>query len=137
MAIYKCGREFELGTTEHKSSKWPERDSNPGPPDCESDALTTRPRCIPYWLPQLLAVNWKLSINTRCLPNMKAMYFSILFGIEFISRSCSFPMVPISCIIKWESYPQRLWKITGSLDFFGLTRNFRVQSWSALLRYSQ
>ena len=43
MAIYKRGREFELGTTEHKSSKWPERDSNPGPPDCESDALTTPP----------------------------------------------------------------------------------------------
>ena len=33
MAIYKRGREFELGTTEHKSSKSPERDSNPGPPD--------------------------------------------------------------------------------------------------------
>ena len=47
MAIYKRGREFKLGTTEHKSSKWPERDSNPGPPDCESDALTTRPRCLP------------------------------------------------------------------------------------------
>ena len=46
MAIYKRGREFELGTTEHKSSKWPERDSNPGPPDCESDALTTRQRCL-------------------------------------------------------------------------------------------
>ena len=47
MAMYKRGREFELGTTtEHKSSKWPERDSNPGPPDCESDALTTRPRCL-------------------------------------------------------------------------------------------
>ena len=46
MAIYKRGREFELGTTEHKSSKWPERDSNPGRPDCESDALTTRPRCL-------------------------------------------------------------------------------------------
>ena len=47
MAIYKRGREFELGTTEHKSSKWPERDSNPGPPDCESDELTTRPRGLP------------------------------------------------------------------------------------------
>ena len=30
---------------QHKSSKWPERDSNPGAPDCESDALNTRPRC--------------------------------------------------------------------------------------------
>ena len=47
MAIYKRGREFELGTTEHKSSKWPGWDSNPGPPDCESDELTTRPRCLP------------------------------------------------------------------------------------------
>ena len=46
MAIYKRGQEFELGTTEYKSSKWPERDPNPGPPDCESDVLTTRPRCL-------------------------------------------------------------------------------------------
>ena len=44
LAISKRGRGFELGTTENKSSKWPERDSNPGPRDCESDALTTRPR---------------------------------------------------------------------------------------------
>ena len=29
-----------------KSSKWPEGESNPGPPDCESDVLTTRPRCL-------------------------------------------------------------------------------------------
>ena len=43
MAIYKRGRGFELGTTEEKSSKLPEGDSNPGPPDCESYALTTRP----------------------------------------------------------------------------------------------
>ena len=46
MAIYKRGRGFELGTTENKSSKWPERDANPGPPDSEYDALTTRPRCL-------------------------------------------------------------------------------------------
>ena len=32
MAIYKRGQGFELGTTENKSSKWPERDSNPVPP---------------------------------------------------------------------------------------------------------
>ena len=55
MAIYKRGREFELGTTEHKSSKWPERDSNAGPPDCESDALTTRPRCPPACSQTLLS----------------------------------------------------------------------------------
>ena len=47
--IYKHGRGFELGTTENKSSKWPERDLNPGPSDCKSDALTTRPRCLPNW----------------------------------------------------------------------------------------
>ena len=46
LAIYKLGRVSELGMTENKSSKWPEQDSNPGPPDCESDALTTWPRCL-------------------------------------------------------------------------------------------
>ena len=46
MTIYKCGRGFELETTENKSSKWAERDSNPGPPDCESHVLTTRPRYL-------------------------------------------------------------------------------------------
>ena len=46
MAIYKRDRGFELGTTENKSCKRPERDSNPGPSDCESDTLTTLPRCL-------------------------------------------------------------------------------------------
>ena len=46
MAIYTRGRGFELGTTENKSSKSPERDWSPGPRDCESDALTTRSRCL-------------------------------------------------------------------------------------------
>ena len=46
MAIYKGDRGFELGTTENKSSKSPERDWSPGPPDCENDALTTRPHCL-------------------------------------------------------------------------------------------
>ena len=39
MAIYKRNRGFQLGTTENKSSKFLEEDSNPEPPDCESDAL--------------------------------------------------------------------------------------------------
>ena len=41
----KRGRVFELGTNENKSSNYEagiERDENPGPPDCESNALTTR-----------------------------------------------------------------------------------------------
>ena len=46
LAIYKRGRGFELGTTENKSSESPERDWSPGPPDCESVALTTRSRCL-------------------------------------------------------------------------------------------
>ena len=46
LAIHKRGRGFELGTTKNKSSKWPEQDLNPGPPDCESHALTTQPRCL-------------------------------------------------------------------------------------------
>ena len=39
MANYKRNRGFQLGTTENKSSKFLEEDSNPEPPDCESDAL--------------------------------------------------------------------------------------------------
>ena len=44
----KRGRGFKLGTTENKSSKWPEREreSNTRPPDCESNALTTRSRSL-------------------------------------------------------------------------------------------
>ena len=72
MAIYKRGREFELGTTEHKSSKWPEWDSNPGPPDCESDALTTQPRCllaklarkIVFFIIIIIDMNGDIKINT-------------------------------------------------------------------------
>ena len=46
LAVYKHGRGFELGATENKSSKWPEWGSNLGPPNCESDALITRPHCL-------------------------------------------------------------------------------------------
>ena len=48
LAVYKRGRGFELGATEgNKSRQWSERDWNPGPLNCESDTLTTRPRCLP------------------------------------------------------------------------------------------
>ena len=46
MATYKRGRRFQLGTTNNNSSKWQERDTNPGLPDCQSDTMTTRPRCL-------------------------------------------------------------------------------------------
>ena len=76
MAIYKRGREFELGTTEHNSSKWPERDSNPRPPDCESDALTTRPRCLP------LCVNSISPIRYDFLAGAKAVLYSVNMALE-------------------------------------------------------
>ena len=41
-------RIWTRGTTENKSSKSPERDSSREPPDCESDALTARLRCLPW-----------------------------------------------------------------------------------------
>ena len=41
LAIYKRGLGFELGTIENKSSNWPEQESNPGLPDCESNVLTS------------------------------------------------------------------------------------------------
>lgn len=46
LAKYKCARGFELGATETKSSKSPERDSNSEPSDYGSDELTSRPCCL-------------------------------------------------------------------------------------------
>ena len=54
MTIYKPGQGFELRKTENKSSKWLERDLNPGPLDCECDTLTssaTLPELL--WIPPL------------------------------------------------------------------------------------
>ena len=48
---YRCDRGFELWTTENKSIKKSERNSNLVRPICESDALLTRP-------PYLLKVVW-------------------------------------------------------------------------------
>ena len=56
LVIYKCGRGFELGTTENKSSQRSERDLNSGPPIRKSSALTTRSR-------YLLRFKFRLSLN--------------------------------------------------------------------------
>ena len=63
MAIYKSSREVELGATENYISQWSERDLNPQPTDFKSDALTTRPRCLPsrkldYVTSLLHQLNW-------------------------------------------------------------------------------
>ena len=46
LAIYKRGREFELGATEKQIQVVVRAGVEPGPPDCESDTLTTRARCL-------------------------------------------------------------------------------------------
>ena len=48
LAIDKRGWRFEIVMTMKKSSKWPERNSNPElcMSDCESDVLSTTPRCL-------------------------------------------------------------------------------------------
>lgn len=48
LAIDKRGWRFEIEMTMKKSSQWPERNSNPELCmwDCESDVLSTRPRCL-------------------------------------------------------------------------------------------
>ena len=54
LAIYKRSREVELGATENNISKRhglrSERDLNPQPTDFKSGALTTRPRCLPFYI---------------------------------------------------------------------------------------
>ena len=44
--MYKSGQVLELGTTKNKFSKWSEQDSNAGPSDFESNALTTQSCCL-------------------------------------------------------------------------------------------
>ena len=39
MAIYKCSREVEPGTTRNKLNEWSERVLNPGSPDLTASAL--------------------------------------------------------------------------------------------------
>ena len=68
MAIYKRDQGFELGTTENKSSKLSQRDSNPEPPDCESDTLTTQPTC--------------LSNNSRIVL-ISLFYYLLIFQYEY------------------------------------------------------
>ena len=82
MAIYKGGRESELGMTEHKASKWPERDSNPGPPDCESDALTTRTRCLP-WLQLFVLVEARPEVCVGSVGYQRQWWkFPVIFSLK-------------------------------------------------------
>ena len=49
LAIYESGRGFELGATEKQIQVVVRAGLEPaiaGPLDCESDTLTTRPRCL-------------------------------------------------------------------------------------------
>ena len=46
MAIYKCSREVQPGTTRIKFVEWSERVLNPGSPDLKASALTTGPHCL-------------------------------------------------------------------------------------------
>ena len=72
LTTYKRGRGFELGATEKQIQQWSEWDSNPGPLDCESDTLTTRPRCLLQEEPRLtpaipLTVHMRHLVNTTIL----------------------------------------------------------------------
>ena len=46
LAIYKRGRGFELEATMKQTQVVIRAGIEPGPLDCESDTLTTRPRCL-------------------------------------------------------------------------------------------
>ena len=46
LAIYKCSREVEPGTTRNKFSEWLGWVLNTGSPDLKASALTTGPHCL-------------------------------------------------------------------------------------------
>ena len=39
-------KDLNSGRPRTNPTKWPEQNSNPGPPDCQSDVLTTWPSCL-------------------------------------------------------------------------------------------
>ena len=82
MVIYKRGQTFELGKPRKKSSKWPEPELNPGPPDCESDALISRPRYV---------------LSSMTLTLMKT-YGSLLRGI---SRQQTIFLSDMRFLVQW------------------------------------
>ena len=84
MAIYKRGRGFELGKTENKSSKWPEADSNLGPRDYESNALTTRPRCL-----LVSATSFKVRVYMR-----QAVFLKVVLLVSRLNTLCAFDPSP-------------------------------------------
>lgn len=57
LVIYEGGRGLELGATANKLSKWPERDSGPGP-----RVLTTRPRYLLNKSEAELTIKWRKSL---------------------------------------------------------------------------
>ena len=78
MAVYMCGRGFELGMTKNESGKWPEQDSNLGLPDCTSDALTTQPGCL-----LVITILLFIIIIIIIIIIVKTLYLGILIYLNF------------------------------------------------------
>lgn len=58
------------------------------------------------------------------------LYQIVAFGFFYL-YICFLAILPISCIIKCESYPLRLWKIAGIFFSSGFSRSLKLQSWCA------
>ena len=78
MVIYKRARRFELGTTENKSSKWPERDSNPGTAGLRVQRADHSATLPPYFFS---LNNAKLVVFAQ---NIQKKKVNIFLGILFI-----------------------------------------------------
>ena len=55
------------------------------------------------------------------------LYQIVVFGFFYL-YICFLAILPISCIIKCESYPLRLWKIAGIFYSSGFIRSLKLQS---------
>lgn len=77
---------------------------------------------------KLFDIKSKLSINAKFFPSINAIYFSISFGIALISILFYLAISPIFCMMKWLSYPLKLWKTTGIFIFFISSLSLRLHS---------
>ena len=78
-------------------------------------------------------INWMLSNNLSCAM-LKEIYFSALFAMQV--------MLPFAlwifffCIMRWLSYPLKLWNTTGIFVLPGLILSLRLQDLCAAPLYS-
>ena len=146
--------------TENKSSKWPERNSNLGPPDCKSDALTTQisqPLLLfSFELFWTMSLSWTHFLHVSwCFGNHFWFAFVLLCGycpVSFQSlvlhhlvitpihdtKKLPFFHKHLPCILMWWHFCEHFYQVFWSLfsSFMSLQQQKQIFNLSMLRLHS-